>query len=151
MTVQDVLSVVQNLPAGAYEALLAATGITLLVQKFKNLLIKYQVEHKDYLYVLVSSTLAFLASLGQYVEAGGGQNWTILGQHTAVVLGVINLVYHFPKIGVKAINQTAQDAKLGQTLRNTDSTATTVVAPSTSVDVTAVVTPNSRPVLEGEF
>jgi hypothetical protein len=140
MTAPDVVTIVQNLPPTFWETGVAGLIIPILIQRFKKWLEREQ-EKQEWIYVLISTTLSFLAALGQYVEAGGGQNWTVLGQHTATVLGVITLIYHLPKVGVKALSQTAADAKAGAAARNsTDSS--TATPPKTFVPQNSTVLDN---------
>ncbi len=149
MIIPNALSVLQNLPPTFWETGVAAIIIPVVIQKFKGFL-EHEQEKQPWIYVLISTTLSFLAALGQYVDAGGGASWTVLGEHTATVLGAITLIYHLPKVGVKALSQTAQDAKLGKALKASTSSSTTSAVAATVVTTTSTVPANVQ-VLENEF
>lgn len=115
----SLITLFQSVPASTWQVLGAALGLSGLLQAIKHWFFK---ELSPQALMTLTGVFAFLASAVQYADSTVKSNPTILGQHTAVLVGVMTFAYRYV---VSPGYNLLVDAK---TYRQTQETTTTATA-----------------------
>lgn len=102
-----VINFIQSVPAEAWAGLGAALGISTFVQIVK---VKFDSFVKKYAFA-ISSVLAITTSVIMVMTDFISGHPTVFGASTMSIIGVMQIIYRFPIIGVKALSDTFGDAR----------------------------------------
>lgn len=88
----QLLTFYHSIPASTWQVLGAALGLSGLLQALKHYFFSKLSPHA---LMSLTTLFAFLASAVQYATTAVKGNPTVLGQHTAVLVGVMTLAYRY--------------------------------------------------------
>lgn len=88
----SIVTFFQSVPASTWQVIGAALGLSTLLQALKHWFFK---ELSAQALMALTTLFAFLGSAIPYFESTIKSNPTILGQHTAALLGVMTLAYRY--------------------------------------------------------
>lgn len=128
----SLLTFYHSIPSSTWQVIGAALGLSSLLQALKHYFFKKLSPHAI---MSITTVLAFLASALQYWVNAAKSNPTILGQHTAVLVGLMTLAYRY---AVSPTYNLLLDAKTYRT--NTQSANTTGSTTNLTINTNGVTT-----------
>lgn len=110
-----ILQIFTSVPESVWLAVGGAVGVSLIVQPLK----RWLGLQSDKVVLFLTSTVAFAGVAVEYLLSAAAENPTILGQRTAVILGISQLAYRFL---IKPSSNLLADAKAERERRTGEAT-----------------------------